>query len=42
MKPAYHRGIILETGGATIYDDTYNSNPYALGARADADVARPT
>lgn len=31
VKPAYHRGIILDIGGATIYDDTYNSNPYALG-----------
>jgi len=31
LKPAYHRGIILDAGGATIYDDTYNSNPYALG-----------
>ncbi|MEA2338569.1 MAG: UDP-N-acetylmuramoyl-tripeptide--D-alanyl-D-alanine ligase, partial [Thermoanaerobaculia bacterium] len=31
VKPAYHRGIILDAGGATIYDDTYNSNPYALG-----------
>jgi UDP-N-acetylmuramoyl-tripeptide--D-alanyl-D-alanine ligase len=31
LKPAAHRGIILEAGGATIYDDTYNSNPYALG-----------
>lgn len=31
LKPAYHRGIILDAGGVTIYDDTYNSNPYALG-----------
>jgi UDP-N-acetylmuramoyl-tripeptide--D-alanyl-D-alanine ligase len=31
LKPAAHRGIILDAGGATIYDDTYNSNPYALG-----------
>jgi len=31
LKPAYHRGIILDAAGATIYDDTYNSNPYALG-----------
>jgi UDP-N-acetylmuramoyl-tripeptide--D-alanyl-D-alanine ligase len=30
VKPAYHRGVILEWNGATIYDDTYNSNPYAL------------
>jgi UDP-N-acetylmuramoyl-tripeptide--D-alanyl-D-alanine ligase len=31
VKPAYHRGVILQWRGATIYDDTYNSNPYALG-----------
>lgn len=31
VKPAYHRGVILQRRGATIYDDTYNSNPYALG-----------
>jgi UDP-N-acetylmuramoyl-tripeptide--D-alanyl-D-alanine ligase len=30
VKPANHRGIILDADGATIYDDTYNSNPYAL------------
>ncbi|HEX6641162.1 MAG TPA: UDP-N-acetylmuramoyl-tripeptide--D-alanyl-D-alanine ligase [Thermoanaerobaculia bacterium] len=31
VKPAYHRGVILPLdNGATIYDDTYNSNPYAL------------
>ncbi|MGZ5441432.1 MAG: UDP-N-acetylmuramoyl-tripeptide--D-alanyl-D-alanine ligase [Thermoanaerobaculia bacterium] len=30
VKPAYHRGVILPWKGATIYDDTYNSNPYAL------------
>lgn len=33
LKPAYHRGVIVNVGGAQIYDDTYNSNPYAL-ARA--------
>lgn len=42
LKPAYHRGIILDAAGATIYDDTYNSNPYALGRAltlmAQADV----
>src|SRR5687767_1464646 len=31
VKPAYHRGVILDWRGTTIYDDTYNSNPYALG-----------
>jgi UDP-N-acetylmuramoyl-tripeptide--D-alanyl-D-alanine ligase len=31
LKPAYHRGVVVRTpGGAQIYDDTYNSNPYAL------------
>jgi UDP-N-acetylmuramoyl-tripeptide--D-alanyl-D-alanine ligase len=42
VKPAYHRGVIVEVRGATIYDDTYNSNPYALGRAlelmAQADV----
>src|ERR1700686_2797968 len=43
LKPAYHRGIIIDAGGATIYDDSYNSNPYALSRAlalmAQADVA---
>src|SRR4051794_16753299 len=30
VKPAYHRGVVSQVRGATIYDDTYNSNPYAL------------
>ncbi len=30
VKPAYHRGVMIPWNGATIYDDTYNSNPYAL------------
>jgi UDP-N-acetylmuramoyl-tripeptide--D-alanyl-D-alanine ligase len=30
IQPAYHRGITIPFRGATIYDDTYNSNPYAL------------
>lgn len=30
LKPAYHRGVIVNAGGAQLYDDTYNSNPYAL------------
>ncbi|HEU4888765.1 MAG TPA: UDP-N-acetylmuramoyl-tripeptide--D-alanyl-D-alanine ligase [Thermoanaerobaculia bacterium] len=31
VKPAYHRGVIVPlANGATVYDDTYNSNPYAL------------
>jgi UDP-N-acetylmuramoyl-tripeptide--D-alanyl-D-alanine ligase len=30
VQPAYHRGIIVPFNGARIYDDTYNSNPYAL------------
>jgi len=44
VKPAYHRGVILEWRGATIYDDSYNSNPYALGRALElmtqADAAR--
>jgi len=42
VKPAYHRGVVVPFRGATIYDDTYNSNPYALGRAlelmAQADV----
>ena len=30
IQPAYHRGVLVECRGATLYDDTYNSNPYAL------------
>jgi UDP-N-acetylmuramoyl-tripeptide--D-alanyl-D-alanine ligase len=31
LKPAYHRGVVVPTpSGAMLYDDTYNSNPYAL------------
>jgi UDP-N-acetylmuramoyl-tripeptide--D-alanyl-D-alanine ligase len=33
VKPAAHRGEVVEWRGALLYDDTYNSNPYAL-ARA--------
>ncbi|HEY5611096.1 MAG TPA: cyanophycin synthetase, partial [Thermoanaerobaculia bacterium] len=42
IQPAYHRGVLVEWRGATLYDDTYNSNPYALSralellARAEA------
>jgi UDP-N-acetylmuramoyl-tripeptide--D-alanyl-D-alanine ligase len=32
VKPAHHRGVIVPWRGATIYDDTYNSNPYALSS----------
>jgi UDP-N-acetylmuramoyl-tripeptide--D-alanyl-D-alanine ligase len=42
VKPASHRGVVVPWRGATIYDDTYNSNPYALAAAlelmAQADV----
>lgn len=31
IEPAYHRGVLVEWKGASLYDDTYNSNPYALG-----------
>ncbi|HEX8171091.1 MAG TPA: UDP-N-acetylmuramoyl-tripeptide--D-alanyl-D-alanine ligase [Thermoanaerobaculia bacterium] len=46
VKPAYHRGVIIPWRGATLYDDTYNSNPYALGrtlelmAKADVEGRR--
>ena len=30
--PASHRGESIEWNGATIYDDTYNSNPHALAS----------
>jgi UDP-N-acetylmuramoyl-tripeptide--D-alanyl-D-alanine ligase len=33
LKPASHRGVVIQWKGATLYDDTYNSNPYAV-ARA--------
>jgi UDP-N-acetylmuramoyl-tripeptide--D-alanyl-D-alanine ligase len=32
LKPAYHRGVVVHVNGATIYDDTYNSNPFALAS----------
>lgn len=35
VKPAYHRGIVIAWRGATIYDDTYNSNPWALARTLD-------
>ncbi len=30
VRPASHRGVIVPWRGATIYDDSYNSNPFAL------------
>ncbi|HVS33440.1 MAG TPA: UDP-N-acetylmuramoyl-tripeptide--D-alanyl-D-alanine ligase, partial [Thermoanaerobaculia bacterium] len=43
VKPAYHRGVVVPYNGAQIYDDTYNSNPYALARTlelmAQADVS---
>jgi len=30
IRPAYHRGVVMHVHGVTIYDDTYNSNPFAL------------
>jgi UDP-N-acetylmuramoyl-tripeptide--D-alanyl-D-alanine ligase len=30
ITPGNHRGVIIEWRGAFLYDDTYNSNPYAL------------
>jgi UDP-N-acetylmuramoyl-tripeptide--D-alanyl-D-alanine ligase len=32
VKPATHRGVVHQFQGATIYDDTYNSNPYAVAS----------
>jgi UDP-N-acetylmuramoyl-tripeptide--D-alanyl-D-alanine ligase len=32
LKPASHRGVVVPWKGATLYDDTYNSNPYALAS----------
>ncbi len=32
VKPANHRGVVVPYGGATLYDDSYNSNPYALAS----------
>jgi len=35
LKPAYHRGIVIPWRGATLYDDSYNSNPWALARTLD-------
>ena len=35
LQPAYHRGVAVPYRGAILYDDTYNSNPYALGRALD-------
>lgn len=35
VRPAYHRGIVIPWRGATLYDDTYNSNPWALARTLD-------
>jgi UDP-N-acetylmuramoyl-tripeptide--D-alanyl-D-alanine ligase len=35
VRPAYHRGVVVPWRGATIYDDSYNSNPYALSRTLD-------
>jgi len=32
VKPAPHRGVVIPWRGATLYDDSYNSNPYALSS----------
>jgi UDP-N-acetylmuramoyl-tripeptide--D-alanyl-D-alanine ligase len=39
VKPANHRGVVIPWRGARLYDDSYNSNPYAL-ARALALLQR--
>ncbi len=30
LKPASHRGVVVPWRSATLFDDSYNSNPYAL------------
>lgn len=35
VRPAPHRGVVIPWKGATLYDDTYNSNPFALGRALD-------
>lgn len=35
IQPAYHRGVLIGWRDATLYDDTYNSNPYALEKALD-------
>ena len=32
LQPARHRGVVVPWRGATLYDDSYNSNPYALAS----------
>ncbi len=43
VHPSPHRGVVIPWNGATLYDDTYNSNPYALARAlellADAECA---
>lgn len=46
VRPARHRGELVEINGYTLYDDTYNSNPHALSgalellAKADSNGRR--
>ena len=39
IQPAYKRGEVVEWRGATIINDSYNSNPVALDAMVDALLA---
>ncbi len=41
MKPTDKRGEVLEIGGATVINDSYNSNPKALASMVDALAALP-
>lgn len=41
IRPASHRGVVIPWRGATLYDDTYNSNPSALRRAVELLVASP-
>ncbi len=42
LRPAAHRGLLVEApGGVRVYDDSYNSNPLALGSALVSLAALP-